>query len=351
MRVGVRLARWSRGLPRAAGVGAGGRGRGRRGLGGVVGEAGREPPRVHRRGAPRGVRVTRRRASERAAVIPNVTPRRPHPRPHCGISPRPRSRPARSRSWPGAAGAAHQPAPGRRAPTACWRSGRATTSHPGTTRRRRTSSPRGWMSRACAQATRVTVARRDQQGGVLVDERGARGADGRARVALLAEPAPGRAGAQRPGVGARSRASSCPRWGLATAGGSRCATALSPAGNDHVHVVVQLVDEDGKPANVHNDRPRAQETLPRARAAPRAAAGRGPAGQARRAGDELPAALPGRARAPATSGSPRPMPDREPARRRGCGSRAPARASEGGVRAAAPRGRCARPPAVRGRAR
>jgi hypothetical protein len=34
----------------------------------------------------------------------------------------------------------------------------------------------------------------------------------------------------------------------------------SPAGNDHVHVVVQLVDLDGKAANVHNDRPKAQET-------------------------------------------------------------------------------------------
>jgi hypothetical protein len=47
--------------------------------------------------------------------------------------------------------------------------------------------------------------------------------------------------------------------GWRRAGGWRCARGVSKAGNDHVHVVVGLVREDGTKASTWNDRPGAQK--------------------------------------------------------------------------------------------
>ena len=106
---------------------------------------------------------------------------------------------------------------------------------------------------------RVTVARRDQQGSALVDERGA-AVRKDAHVwhcSLSLHPEePARSdqewGEIASGFVSEMGFGNC-RW-IALRHG------VSPAGNDHVHVVVQLVDKDGKPVSVHNDRPRAQET-------------------------------------------------------------------------------------------
>ena len=133
------------------------------------------------------------------------------------------------------------------------------------------------------------------------------------------------------------------------AGGMALRHGASAGGNDHVHVVVQLVDETASRRSVHNDRPRAQETCRELeqRHGLRQVEGR----QAKRGAraTELPPALPRRARAPAELiDSPEPDRDQLEAKLRVAGAGAGERS---GVRAAAPRGRSARPPAVRGRAR
>ena len=109
-----------------------------------------------------------------------------------------------------------------------------------------------------SSGTRVTIARRGQDGNVLVDESGrSRRTDAHIWHCSLS---------LRPDEAARSDE----EWGrsagdfVSEMGFGNCRWialrhGLSPAGNDHIHLVVQLVDNDGKPANVHNDRPRAQE--------------------------------------------------------------------------------------------
>jgi hypothetical protein len=105
---------------------------------------------------------------------------------------------------------------------------------------------------------RVSVPRRDQQGGVLVDERG-----GAVRkdahvwhCSLSLHPEePERSDEQWAAIASEFVA----EMGFGNCRWIALRHGLSPAGNDHVHVVVQLVDNDGKPASVHNDRPRAQE--------------------------------------------------------------------------------------------
>ncbi len=111
---------------------------------------------------------------------------------------------------------------------------------------------------------RVTVGRRDGEGNVLVDERGEQvRADAHVwHCSLSLHPSePSLSDEQwkqlaeefidQMGFGAH-------RW-LAIRHGRSAGSDEYPAGNDHVHLVVQLVGEDGKAANVHNDRPRAQK--------------------------------------------------------------------------------------------
>jgi hypothetical protein len=111
---------------------------------------------------------------------------------------------------------------------------------------------------------RVTVARRDGEGKVLLDERGAQiRADAHVWHCSLSlhpdEPSLDDEQWKRiaeefidhMGLGGQ-------RW-LAIRHGRSAGSDEHPAGNDHIHLVVQLVDEHGKSANVHNDRPRAQE--------------------------------------------------------------------------------------------
>ena len=109
-----------------------------------------------------------------------------------------------------------------------------------------------------SSGTRVTVARRDQDGNVLVDERGhARRTDAHVwHCSLSLHPdEPGRSDEEW----GRIASEFVSEMGFENCRWIALRHGLSPAGNDHIHVVVQLVDNDGKPANVHNDRPRAQE--------------------------------------------------------------------------------------------
>ena len=106
---------------------------------------------------------------------------------------------------------------------------------------------------------RVTVPRRDRRdGGVLVDDRGRpERADAHVWHCSLS---------LRPDEPALSDET----WGVIAGefierlgfDGQRWAAVRhgrTTNGGDHIHLVVQLVSEDGRPANVHNDRPRAQE--------------------------------------------------------------------------------------------
>ena len=123
------------------------------------------------------------------------------------------------------------------------------TSRRATTRRRRTDRPCGWMQPRVRSGARVTVrSRRDSRAARSSTRRGA-AARGRARVALLAVPAPRGAGAAATRSGGRSPSEFVSGMGfVAAAGGSRCGMARLAGGNDHVHVVVQLVGEDGQAA-------------------------------------------------------------------------------------------------------
>jgi len=111
---------------------------------------------------------------------------------------------------------------------------------------------------------RVTVGRRGRDGSVLVDEGGEPvRADAHVwHCSLSLHPdEPSLSDEQwkqlagefvdRMGFGGQ-------RW-LAIRHGRSAGSDEHPEGNDHVHLVVQLVDEHGRAANVHNDRPRAQE--------------------------------------------------------------------------------------------
>ena len=108
--------------------------------------------------------------------------------------------------------------------------------------------------------TRVTVRRKDDGGNVLTDERAApQRVDAHVwHCSLSLHPDEAALSDQQwrtiaeefvQGMGFDQQR--C-RW-LALRHGA------SAGGNDHVHVVVQLVGETGRAANVHNDRPRAQE--------------------------------------------------------------------------------------------
>ena len=111
---------------------------------------------------------------------------------------------------------------------------------------------------------RVTVARKTAGGGVAVDERGRpERADAHVwHCSLSLHPDETRAPEGEPlsderwaeiaqeFIGAMGFAEQ--RWVAVRHG-------LTKNGGDHVHLVVQLVGEDGRAAGVHNDRPRAQE--------------------------------------------------------------------------------------------
>ena len=111
---------------------------------------------------------------------------------------------------------------------------------------------------------RVTVGRRDVEGNVLVDERGEQvRADAHVWHCSLSlhpdEPClSDEQWRQIAGGFVEAMGFAGQRW-LAIRHGRSAGSDEHPAGNDHVHLVVQLVGEHGKPANVHNDRPRAQE--------------------------------------------------------------------------------------------
>jgi Relaxase/Mobilisation nuclease domain len=108
--------------------------------------------------------------------------------------------------------------------------------------------------------TRVTVGRKDQDGNVLVDDRGApvRKDAHVWHCSLSLHPS-------EPALSDERWRGICEEFvtemGFA---GDSCRWAAihhgpTANGGDHVHIVVQLVSESGKPAGVHNDRPRAQE--------------------------------------------------------------------------------------------
>ena len=108
--------------------------------------------------------------------------------------------------------------------------------------------------------TRVTVGRKDQDGNVLVDDRGApvRKEAHVWHCSLSLHP-------NEPALSDERWREICEEFvtemGFAGAGCRWVAIHHGPTANggDHVHIVVQLVSETGKPAGVHNDRPRAQE--------------------------------------------------------------------------------------------
>ena len=134
------------------------------------------------------------------------------------------------------------------------------TSRRGTTRRPRTRSP-AWLDQPRLRSgTRVTVRRRNDDGNVLTQEGAApQRVDAHVWHCSLSlhpeEPALSDQEWQRIAeefvLGMGFDEQRC-RW-LALRHGA------SAGGNDHVHVVVQLVGETGHAAKVHNDRPRAQE--------------------------------------------------------------------------------------------
>ena len=107
-------------------------------------------------------------------------------------------------------------------------------------------------------STRVTVPRKRQDGSVLVDDRGRpERADAHVWHCSLSlhpdeDPLPDETWSQIAGEFIEEMGFGEQRW-IAIHHG------LTKNGGDHVHLVVQLVTDDGRTAGVHNDRPRAQE--------------------------------------------------------------------------------------------
>lgn len=118
-----------------------------------------------------------------------------------------------------------------------------------------------WLEEPRARSgTRVTVARASRHGRALMEEpRTKTRTDAHVWHCSLSLPADDRA------VDDNEWANICREFvtqmGFEDTGCRWLAIHHGPSvnDNDHVHIVVQLVGEDGRAANVHNDRPRAQE--------------------------------------------------------------------------------------------
>jgi Relaxase/Mobilisation nuclease domain len=101
--------------------------------------------------------------------------------------------------------------------------------------------------------SRVTVPRKLKDGGVAVDERGRpERADAHVWHCSLSLHPEEEALSEMAGEFIREMGFGGQRWVAVRHG-------LTKNGGDHIHLVVQLVTDDGKTAGVHNDRPRAQE--------------------------------------------------------------------------------------------